>query len=571
MRKFESALAAIVAAALAVPACAAPPATALIVDGAGKAVLRVELPELREVARGDLPLPPHEAVPSPDGARLAVLHRGTGSISFWAETYQPEAPAHLYLLDPTTLAVAHAVPLGWGTPAVVWSPDGGRLVAFTPGFTPRRKGSPVAGEMVAVDATTGAARRLDLGRPAQAFLPLPGGGGAVVFFEALTGKQGSRPAELAFVDLGTLEIAARLTLAGNPQAPVTLAGDEHLYLIDPGQRGARGALLVVSTVQRTLARTVELGMRPEVAVLDDAGGRLLLFAMEGKDVPLRDRMGLLHVVSGGDSRATVRVPWQPAQVRLSADGATAWVLGALAVSTVDLARGTASPQLAVGNGSFALAVTDDASRAYVLRLTNEVCCAMTVVDLPALREVEKLSTGSTGERIFQALGAAAASYASYQVEKERAVERGRSTFYYTIYAPRVATPAVAPLVAGPDGTAFALDVQTDDVTVVSREGQRLANVDVAAGGRWLQWLSPQQVLAAVGQEAVTLIDAATRQSIQTLSFRWRAQDVVTAPEHGLALILGAHEVVAVESASGRTLARRDGFGSLAQVLVEGGP
>jgi DNA-binding beta-propeller fold protein YncE len=550
------------------PAAAAP--TALVVDDLRRAVVRVELPALREVARGNLPQAPHEAVPSPDGSRLAVVHRGTGSVSWFAETYQPETPAQLYVVDAVTLEVAHAVALGWGTPAVAWDAGGGGLVAFTPGYTPQRKGVAVAAELVAVDAASGAARRLDLGRPAHAFLPLPDGTAAAVFFAALSSKQASQPAELAFVDLQALAVTGRLTLPGAPQAPVTVRGDEHLYLVDPGQRGAFGALLVVSPAQRALVRTLPLGARPAVAAIDDAGGRLLLLAMEGKEVRLRDRRGLLHVMAGGESRATVRVPWQPALLRLSDDGSTAWVVGHSFLTEVDLANGAASPEVPVGTGAVALRVSDDASRAYVLQLAaNDVCCVMTVVDVPARREVETVRTGSTGDRIFQALGAAAASYASYEVEKERAVERGRSTFYYTAYAPRVAAPAVAPLAVGADGAAFALDVQTDDVTVVGRDGTRLANLDAAEGGRWVEWLSPERrVLAAVGEKAVSLVDAASRTLVATIPFRHRAHDLVTAPEHGLALFYGTEEVVAVDAASGRTLARRDGFGSVAQVVVE---
>jgi DNA-binding beta-propeller fold protein YncE len=519
---------------------------AIVMDVDAKSVAVVDAAAGTVGERVTLSDAPLRMILSPDGKRIAVLSRGEGTTSFWTSHFNPTSKSALTLIDAGTMKQIARVELGWDVGRASFSADSGSLTVLTPGVVSNKPAEVKPAELIRINAKTGEVlKRVPLDRAAEAFEVSSNGETGAIFFKSSGGSM----AQIRLIDVATLDRIVDITLSGATEAPVALIKD-NLYLVD-SSKTKPGKMYIVSLGDRKLAATLDVGDRPIVGAVDPDRGNIYLLNDNGE----------LRIVNGATISAPVKVADHPVTVRFTDDKKTAYVISNGAVTTVDLAKMTASPSIKVSHSSSDFVVSPDGRRGYVLHRSDQFCCRATVIDMTNGTNMKSFLTGSKGARIAAGLAAAAASVGSYQAGRSAAQARGGGTFYYTVYTPRIAKAARGPLAIRPDGKfAYYLDVQTNDVTIVDAEsGERLKNVGVGSGGHELVMLANGKYLAAVSDASVTIIDTDSNEMKTEVKLSGDVADFAVSPKGDYAAVIGKGKIAVIDARAASQIATFDAF------------
>lgn len=529
---------------------AADSSRAVILDKDGRALVLLDLDRGAIAQKIALPIAGTQLALSPDGSRAIVLTRGAGTEG-WTGRFRPTATAPGAVIDLAAGKVLTRLDLGFGLDDWAFGADG-MFYVLSGGYQSTKQDHRGA-TLLKIDPQSGATvKRLEFTRGADGFGIVEGHG--AVFFRAWPKQK--LGAELRLVNLATLEETKTVALAGEPEAPVALAGASHLYAIDSRKNGK---VEVIGASDGAVAAALDLGESPRLGAIDPESKRVYVIGKKATD-------GFVHVLRGSELEATIPIALEPLRLQLSADRKWLFVVGQTFkkrfggfreafVTRVDLSSLTAGPVVQTGGGKpAAFVVSDDAQKLVLFSGDDQVCCALTVSDIAAGKRLgEPFETGSRGERIGAALLSVAATAASYSAGRSAAQSSGRSTFYYTVFEPRRRGPSRGPLALRGDGKfAYVLDPVTDDLTIGDVEtGAKVANFDVGAGVKEIVPLGDGAIMAAVSDATIVLVDTAKNEKAGEVALAGEVNDFAVSPERKHALAVGRKTVVLLDGATGK--------------------
>lgn len=393
---------------LAAPAAGQDGARAFVLDSEGRAVHALDMATGRTLATVALEGEPLRMIRTADGTRLVVLDRGPGKATM-RFGYHPTGKSSATVIDAAAMKALGRVELGWGLSDVdgvgaytlvagvppVLGPDGKRLHVLCPGYTSQKPAETLPRELVTIDlegaTVTG---RLALDRPIAALattadvrtavavvspeevknaaprlaealivdlqgptlagrVTLEGEPGApiltadgrhAVFFSAaeVPKKGPRRAAQLHFVDLASRTLASSLKLEGTPGAPFASPDGRFLYLLEAGHpsdkpdKNINGRIQVVSLETRAHETNLDAGKGPRGLIPDDAREQVLVLSDGPPSKETGSPEGELRVLRGAEVAATVKVAADPMFLRVSPDRQRLYVVGERALSHVDL-------------------------------------------------------------------------------------------------------------------------------------------------------------------------------------------------------------------------------------------
>ncbi len=503
---------------VAVSASAAP---AYVIDSEGGALLRIDPLKGTVLDRVALPHAPSEILPSPDASKLLVLSSAKVSSAV--------------VVDAATLAVSERIELGRNAGEAAFTPDGSAAIVLA------------SDRLVKIDLASGKPLKTLAVRGGETFGIARDGATGIVYSK--------KPAQLTFVSLETLDVIATLALPGKSAAPVSLPDGDYLYSIDTAKRDGN-VVHVISVPERTLVASIPVGAWPVFGGMHAESGRLFVLSDAQKK-------GTLHVIRGASEVAKIDTTDDPAVFRMSASGKRAWVSSRFGVTEVDLDANRNAGEVSMYSGfgtgvmrPFEFHATSDGKRGFHFWRSGTDCCMVSVLDFENHKMLEDFQTGSKGERIAAALGAAAMSVASYQAGRSSAKANGSSSFWYTLYSPAgSAAPRGSYAVRNDGAVLYALDTATDDLTAVDvQTGRRLANIDIAAGVKEVIPLGGDRLVVAA-DEGLAFVDTAKFEVAELLKLKGDLQDFVFTADGSTAIVLSRGEVTLLDAASGRVTAR----------------
>jgi DNA-binding beta-propeller fold protein YncE len=351
-----------------------------------------------------------------------------------------------------------------------------------------------------------------------------------------------------------------------------------LYLVDPGkpsnkkEKNVDGTLVVVALADRKLVASVPAGSGPR-AIVWDAPREQALLTSDGPPVEKGlPRPGVLRLLKAGEVVATLEVAEAPHLVRIS--GSQAYVTGRQAISVVDLEARRVAGQIAVehAGGIDELVFSPDAKRAFAL---YDGSSRLSVLDLEKAQLVGSVTTGRGGIKFAKALGSVAlsvaATTASYYSGMAGAQARGGGYYTYNVYSFGVAA-AETSVAVRPDGRfAYALNTQTNDVTVVDTTTATVLSKE-AARGRSLAPLTGGTRFAVLGKDELRIFDTETQKPGEPLAFedadavRLRFSD-----DGATAIAYGGSGCYVLDGRTGAVRSRVDGLLGVSDVLFAGAP
>lgn len=520
-----------------------------IADAGGKAIAILEVSSGKIVQTVTLADAPSQVLATSDGKRLVAISRGPGKTT-WLDEFRPTGKASAAVIDGATMKVLGRVELGWDASDAQITKDGRRLMVLSPGVD-ASGAEAKTGSVHVIDLVTGTAKgAIPLDRPAKGAL-LSGDQKQVIIYSQGAPRQ-KRPTLLRFLDLEKPDAApVDVTIDAKTNPPAAFEGHDLIYLLDP-PLGRAGTLHVVSASQHKLLASHKVGQGASLGAFDEATGRLYVLS-QSTSKGQRGWNGWLDIFKDGQPIGpTKTIVDHPSRMTFTPDRKMALVSGA---DTFVLPLDTLEP----GTGikaylPYEVHYGPDMKRAYFYYWTADACCSVSVFDWEKREKIKGYMIGSTGARIGQALLAAAATVGSYSASQSAAKSSGSSSFYYTVYTPRVAKAGRGMMVVRPDGKfAYALDPQTDYVTRIDAEtAERLEGIKVGSASRALVPLRDKGVIAVIADKSVTFIDTATHEKSGELTFAGPLRDVETTPrgDRGIALAEGR---VVVFDAAGKTV------------------
>jgi hypothetical protein len=518
-----------------------------IADSDGKAIAILDVASGKIVSSVALPDPPSQVLATADGKRLVAISRGPGKFS-WLGQFRPTGKASATVIDTESMNVLGRIELGWDAADAQITSDGRRLMVLSPGVDMEGADGRL-GSVHVIDLVKGAvAGSINLERPAQGAL-LSGDQKQVVIYSQ-GAPRAKRPTLLRFLDLEKMDAPpSDVLIAAKTLPPAAFEGHDLIYLLDPpATRG--GTLHIVSASQHKLLASHTVGRNASLGAFDEDSGRLFVLSQatgEGQ------RGGRLDVFKDGQLLgATKPVVNQPHRMTFTPDRKQAIIGGN---DTLIMPLDGPGPESVLGAGAaYEVHFTPDMKRAFFFYWNENACCSVAVVDLPKRETMKTYLIGSKGARLGQALVAGLLGAASYMSSAGLARSTGSSSFYYTVYMPRVASAGRGMMVVRPDGIAYALDPQTDYVTRIDAEsGERLEGIKVGGGSRQLVPLQDNAVISVVAARTVTFIDTATQQKSGVLTFAGELRGVETNSGGTRGIALGDRRVV-VFDAAGKTVA-----------------
>ena len=521
-----------------------------IADADGKAVVILDVATGKVLSSVSLPDAPSKVLVADGGKRLIAISRGPGKTN-WLDQFRPTGKASVTVIDAASMKPAGRVELGWDASDAQLTSDGRTLMVLSPGVD-AGGAEGRTGSLHVIDVAGVTSRgTVQLDRPAQGAMLSGDQKQAVIYSQGA--PRAKRPTLLRFVDLEKMDAApVEVTIAAKTNPPAAFEGHDLIYLLDPPLARA-GTLHVVSASQHKLVASHTVGQGASLGAFDDASGRLYVLA-QSTEKGQRGWNGRLHVFKDGQpvGAATTIVDY-PTRMSFTPDRKFAVVSGS---DTFLMPLDTLQPETGMKAGRpYEIHYGPDMKRAFFYYWDEQGCCSVGVFDFPKREKIKAYMIGSTGARIGQALLAAAATVGSYSTSRSAAKSSGSSSFYYTVYSPRVAKAGRGMMVIRPDGKfAYALDPQTDYVTRIDAESaERLEGIKVGSASRELVPLRDKAVIAVVSDKSVSLIDTATHQKSSELTFAGKLRDVETTADGSRGIALGDGRVV-VFDAAGKTVA-----------------
>ncbi len=524
-----------------------------ILDAASKSVAIADLRTGAVETSVKLADPPTRLLATPDGKTLVVLSRGAGKLT-WIGEFRPTTKGSATILDARSLEVLGRVELGWGEVGdSMISADSRRLWILSPGIEAKAPDGKNA-ELFAVDLET----RKSAGStpfpracggypdPTGGFAIAPDGKSGVVYFEGY--PRAKRPTEMRFVDLETMKAGPLVAIEAKTKAPVGVAGSDVLYLLDP-PAFRTGKIYAVSLASKSLAGTFDVGSGALIAAADEQRGLVLVLSQtQGKGVPGAN--GQLQVLRGAEMIADTKVTDWPVQARFSPDRKAVWIVSEGAAVRVPLDTLEPAPVFKTERFASDLYLPPAGNNAYFfIAKADTYCCAVSTWNLEKQEKVKQVAIGSTGAKVAAALGALAASAASYSSSKSAAKSSGASSFYYTMYTPRIAKAGRGMIHIG-DSSVYALDPQTSYVAIIDpASGEKVGlQIPVAGGAQELVPLHDGSLLAVRGLGGVSVISTASGEKSDEWVLEGKDSIVraIETGEDGLAIVLTNRGVRAID-------------------------
>jgi hypothetical protein len=530
---------------------------------------------------------------TPDGAHLAVISPGPYEATFCCRL-KPKGPVIATLLEGATLAQTSRVELGWGLPSVhegysnkaalqeftIPSPDGRHVTVLCAGYHSKKPEEALPRELVTFDMVSGQIEgRVALDRTIDAMWGTAEGK-TVVLFAAATKDKEALPAEVLFVDLAQHTVAQRIQLEGAPAEPLMAAGSPWLYLLDPGnpsnkkEKNVDGEVTIVSVAERQVAARLDAGSKPRALVWDE-DRQVVLVPSDGPPVEKgQTRVGELRAFSGAQQAALVNVAEEPHFLRLN--GGRAYIFGKRAVSVVGLDGLRSLSEFALDNADDVneLVFSKDSKRGFVQYMGSS---RLSILDLETPRLVASVTTGRGGIKFAKALGAmalsVAATTASYYQGQSVAMTQHQNWFAYNVYNFGVAAPKSS-VVVRPDGKfAYALNTQTNDVTVVDVPTASVVSKE-AAKGQSLALLPGGAKIAVLGKDELRLFDTQTQLPGEPLPFEGTLRfigkvSLVFTKDGQTAVAYGGRALYLLDAATGAVRAQVPGVMGVHSVIFEG--
>jgi hypothetical protein len=550
---------------------------ALVLDRKGQALVAVDLRTGTVTRRRALSGEASLVLRAGGGGRVAVIDGGPQKTTFCCGL-QPKGPITATLLDARTLEPLAEQRVGWGilaaavagfhVPALqaslMPSPDGRRLAVMCAGYHSKNPAEELPRELVTLDVDAGRIEgRVAIDRPVSGVWGTPDGQTAVMLAPREEGDW-PRPPELLFVDRAAHAVAGRVALTGVPLQTLMDPDGRWLYLLDVGkpsnkpEKNINGRLTIVSVPERRVAAVADVGSAPRALIWDETH-RTVVVPSDGPPAAKSRRAGNLRVFSGSDVIGTVLLAEEPRLVRLR--GSRAYVAGRDTLSVVDLDRPRLLTGIPLGDADelSELVFSNDETRAFAL---YEGSSRLSVLDIQNPRFVASLTTGRGKVKLMKALGAAAlsvaATTASYYSGQNVARTQGRSWFTYNIYNFGVGAPEASVAVRSDGRFAYALNTQTNDVTIVDVGTASVVSKE-AVKGRSLAVLPGGVRFAILGKDELRIFDMRTQRMTEPLQFE---------DSDGVALLL-THDGSAALAYGGKTLYVLDGLSGAVRAQVPG--
>ena len=478
---------------------------------------------------------PTAAVVESQGRFLFVLHRGF----FTPDGGFREAQGELVVYDLESRSRLKGIPLGWKTKDLGFSLDGRYLLCVSDGKTGTKKKSEEYGSTTVVDtrtaevtATLPAGRlglRVALTNDASRIFVLSLGEVAKKTKNApsvLTVFARDNPAPLATVPLGR---ASRLALS---------LDERWLYVLDPGWPSKKpaehrnGEVHVFDTATLASAGSYDVGTQPRTLEVS-ADDSLTVLAQ----VSFKEDRGKLYRMRGNEKPEVVDVGAAPQYMRRHNNRSGMLVVsnedvrflpdaGAATASTLVLnprkGAKSAGPNVQTLGGlpGELLFLPDQNRVALSVKNAAGASSKVAILDLKDNKIQQIVTTGRGSVKFGKFLGAMAASVAmsalSYGAGYAGAQASGSPFFFYNVYTFAPKAPNVV-LAGSTDGQfVYALNTQTNDVTVIRlADGEVLDMIPVGGGCRRLALAPGGKFVYAYTPGEISLID--TQSNKKTLS------------------------------------------------------
>lgn len=551
---------------------------AFVLDADAKAIVALDVATAKELGRVDLRGEPQTLLRSPDGSRLIALDQGPGKLTV-RFGYHPTGKSVVTIVDSQRLAEVARLELGWGLGTTVMSADAQHLVVLCPGYQSNKSAEALPGELVIIDVKQArVSGRVPLERRVQTLLLSKDGGAAIAFSPREILDKSSKPlsAELRFVDIASGGLLSTLPVDGMPGGATLSPDGAYVYLLDTGtfskknEKNINGRLHAVSIVTRSVEASLNAGSRPRGLVIDDQTAQVLLLS-DGTATTSSSETnkagGELRVVRGATLVRMITVATHPLFLRLAPDREWLHVVSTNAVTAVDYVSlkeaGTVpldSAGMGIGSGLALfdpkhvseLAITPDGKRGVAL---YDRSSRLLVLDLESHKVVATVATGRGGVKFGKFMTAMAATALSAYAGQAIASSAGMPYYTYNIYGVASANTSIA---LRPDGKfAYALNTQTNDVTIVNVETGEVVD-KLGGGGRRLQLMTGGAVVTAVGG-SLSSIDTATHKPLPALAIEGRVFDLALSPDGRYAVALADKTVVCLDSSTASELGRAGGF------------
>lgn len=331
-----------------------------------------------------------------------------------------------------------------------------------------------------------------------------------------------------------------------------------VYLLDRGDpsgnpdRNVNGRVHVVSLSARKVESAADAGSRPRGFVLDERGQQLLLLSEAPPERGAKgDRPGQLRVIRGATVGAPIQIEPNPVSLHATENGTTIFLVSGGAVTGLSVPDLKPVSTLKAGVSGVPIAFTPDGRRLFANHMQN-----LWTYDLERGVELDKITTGRTGARLFAALDATLSTEASKAEGRREAQEKGRSHYQYTEYSIRDPDERMA---VRPDSKAvYVLNQQTSDVTVVDSETGKVLE-KVGTDGFGVYFLPFASVVVVADSAAVHAIDATTHKKVDDLITSQAASGCVfssasVSPDSRFAVVRGSSCLATINGSNGKATA-----------------
>jgi YVTN family beta-propeller protein len=491
----------------------------------------------------DIPLPgePTYALMGPDNKHLYVLLDGL----FHANGLFKAGLSKLAVIDVASRQVVKTIPLAWNTRGMSLSKDNRYLLCVNDGKGVTKKALPEeSGSVTIIDTNSNAAvATLTAGRLGLQAVYNSNLSRIAVFSQGEPSRKKNQkgiPPRVTVFDVQQETPLAAIDL--ERAQSISMSSDEkYLYVLDggiPDKKPAKHKNAVVSVIdlaEPKIVKTHEVATYVKELTIDPETNSAYVLAQAS----VKDDTGRIFRFNGPELAETSTVGSNPQFLKMFGRDFGNFVMTGSDIRKLPAAGPVGSSFIALNRAKGAPAADAAAADRYLGGVPGEVLhlpqqgklvttvrnnlgaptSKVAIVDLKDNKVQSVVTTGRGSVKFGKFMGALALSVAmsslSYYANYSIAVNTGQPYFFYNVYSFRVAPPNLE-LTASPDGKfVYALNSQTNDVTVIDiaagktldkiAVGGSCRRVALAPGGKFVYSFTPGQF---------DLIDVATNKKHQ---------------------------------------------------------
>lgn len=463
----------------------------------------------------DIPLPsePSYALMGPGNKHLYVLMDGL----YRTDGTFKAGQSKLAVVDVATRQLVKTLPLAWNTKGMSFSKDNRYLLCVNVGKGVSKKNLPEEfGSVTIIDANTNAqAASLSAGRLGLQTVYNSDLSRIAVFSQGEPSKKKNIPPIKPRVTIFDIQREAPLAeIEFERAASISLSSDEkYIYVLDggvPNKKPAKHQNAVVSVIDLATSKVVkthEVATYVKELTIDETTNSAYVLAQAS----VKDNTGKFFRFNGPDLVETTDVGKNPQFIRSFGKEFGSFIMsgsdirmlpagGNVSSSFISLAPSKSKEKTNIGAARETPAgLALGGLPGEVLHLPQQNKLATTVrnalggptskvaiIDLKDNKVQNVVTTGRGGVKFGKFMGAMALSVAmsslSYYANYSIAVNTGSPFFFYNVYAFTPAPPNIE-LTSSPDGKfVYALNSQTNDVTVIDVLAGKALDNKIAVGG-----------------------------------------------------------------------------------------